>query len=203
MAEWSKAIDSNISIDVDVIYSLRRHRFKSDSRRSFCFCACLRVSVTLNLCLLVEGANPNSSCCRFIFAPCGSTGSPSWCVDFCSSVAPGGCISGRGFSWWRGVRRGVVGGARVIQNLGKSIHEPQFRSTLLSSIHHGRTCDVATGHFDGAGATEGLSLAQVPSPRSRRSCIKKPHRRGTSKPPLRQSAVLVLVTSLAQSNYEG
>lgn len=52
-----------------------------------------------------------------------------------------------------------------------------------------------TGQFDGAGATEELFLSG-PSPRSRRSCIKKPHRKSSSKPPLRHAEVLVLVTCL-------
>lgn len=52
-----------------------------------------------------------------------------------------------------------------------------------------------TGQFDGAGATEELFLSG-PSPRSRRSCIKKPHRKSSSKPPLRHAEVLALVTCL-------
>lgn len=51
------------------------------------------------------------------------------------------------------------------------------------------------GQFDGAGATEELFLSG-PSTRSRRSCIKKPHRKSSSKPPLRHAEVLALVTCL-------
>lgn len=71
---------------------------------------------------------------------------------------------------------------------------PNFHSTL-SSIHRKMICDGALDSFDGAGATEELFLSG-PSPRSRRSCIKKPHRKSSSKPPLRHAELLALVTCL-------
>lgn len=133
----------------------------------------------------------------------------SWCGVWCPVLHPAARVE----AWGRKARRGErsrTGGSETsgAQNLGKLIRGPQFPlHAILYSYTPLMIRDGGKGglHSSTAPALRKSYFWLAPSPRSRGSCITKPHRKGTSKPPLGHTEVLVLGTCpacLALSNYE-